>query len=73
MLLIPQVAACDPRLALAHFAGRPLLMLNGRHDYTVTPDMGARKTRFGSQTGPTASGVFETPFVGGGEASMHTI
>ena len=41
-LMIPQIAACDPRLALAHFAGRPLLMLNARQDYTVTPDMGER-------------------------------
>jgi dienelactone hydrolase len=37
-LLLPQVAATDPRLALAHFAGRPLLMLNGRHDLTVPAD-----------------------------------
>ncbi|CAA9391607.1 MAG: hypothetical protein AVDCRST_MAG64-1224 [uncultured Phycisphaerae bacterium] len=41
-LLLPQVAATDPRLALAHFAGRPLLMLNGRHDPTVPADWARR-------------------------------
>jgi fermentation-respiration switch protein FrsA (DUF1100 family) len=41
-LLLPQVAATDPRLALAHFAGRPLLMLNGRHDPTVPADWASR-------------------------------
>jgi fermentation-respiration switch protein FrsA (DUF1100 family) len=41
-LLIPQIAATDPRLALAHFAGRPILMMNGRRDFTVTADMGKR-------------------------------
>jgi dienelactone hydrolase len=38
-LLLPQLAASDPRLAIAHFAGRPLLMLAGKSDYVVTPDM----------------------------------
>jgi fermentation-respiration switch protein FrsA (DUF1100 family) len=38
-LLVPQIAATDPRLAIAHFAGRPLLMLAGKRDYVVTPDM----------------------------------
>jgi dienelactone hydrolase len=38
-LLVPQIAATDPRLAIAHFAGRPLLMLGGKRDYVVTPDM----------------------------------
>jgi len=39
LLAIPQVAASDPRLAIAHFSGRPILMLNGRSDFIVTPDM----------------------------------
>jgi pimeloyl-ACP methyl ester carboxylesterase len=38
-LLLPQLAATDPRQAIAHFAGRPLLMLAGRRDYVATPDM----------------------------------
>jgi dienelactone hydrolase len=38
-LLVPQIAATDPRLAIAHFAGKPVLMLAGRRDYVVTPDM----------------------------------
>jgi dienelactone hydrolase len=38
-LLLPQLAASDPRLAIAHFAGRPLLMLAGKADSVVTPDM----------------------------------
>ena len=38
-LLLPQLAASDPRLAIAHFAGRPLLMLAGKNDCVVTPDM----------------------------------
>jgi dienelactone hydrolase len=42
LLSIPQVAACQPSLAIAHFAGRSLLMLNAKSDYTVTPDMGRR-------------------------------
>lgn len=41
-LLMPQIAAVDPRLAITHFAGRPLLMLNGRHDPIVTPEMSKR-------------------------------
>ncbi|HEX8914208.1 MAG TPA: alpha/beta hydrolase, partial [Humisphaera sp.] len=39
---IPQVAATDPRLALPHFGGRPVLMLNGRQDTTVPPDWARR-------------------------------
>lgn len=38
-LLLPQLAASDPRLALAHFAGKPVLMLAGKRDYVVTPEM----------------------------------
>lgn len=38
-LRIPQVAATDPRLAIKHFAGRPILMLNGRTDWIVTANM----------------------------------
>jgi dienelactone hydrolase len=41
-MLIPQLAAVDPSLAIAHFAGRPVLMLNAKNDYTVTPDMARR-------------------------------
>ena len=38
----PQIRAADPRTAIAHFAPRPLLLLNGTQDYVVTPDMGKR-------------------------------
>jgi dienelactone hydrolase len=38
-LLLPQLAACDPRVAIAHFAGKPLLMLAGKKDFVVPPDM----------------------------------
>jgi len=38
-LMIPQLAASDPRLAIAHFAGKPLLMVGAKRDYVVTPDM----------------------------------
>ena len=38
-LLLPQLAASDPRLAIAHFAGRPLLMVGAKQDPLVTPDM----------------------------------
>lgn len=41
-VLLPQVAATDPRLAIAHFAGRPLLLLNAENDYVVPPDWGRR-------------------------------
>jgi fermentation-respiration switch protein FrsA (DUF1100 family) len=37
--MLPQLAAADPLRALPLFAGRPLLMLNGRFDPTVTPEM----------------------------------
>jgi dienelactone hydrolase len=40
--LLPQLAATDPRLAIANFIGRPLLMLNARYDSTITPEMGTR-------------------------------
>src|SRR5688572_17159162 len=40
--LLPQLAAMQPDLAIAHFVGRPLLMLNAKHDSTVTPAMGRR-------------------------------
>lgn len=36
---IPQVAAMDTRVAIQHFAGRPILMLNGRNDTVVTANM----------------------------------
>jgi uncharacterized protein len=38
-LRIPQVAATDPRLAIQHFAGRPILMLNGKTDWIVNANM----------------------------------
>ena len=38
-LLLPQLAASDPRLAIAHFAGKPVLMLAAKKDYVVTPEM----------------------------------
>lgn len=41
-LLVPQIAACDPRLAIAHFAGRPLLMLSASRDTIVVPEMSRR-------------------------------
>jgi uncharacterized protein len=41
-LLLPQVAAIDPRLAIAHFVGRPLLLLNAKQDHIVKPDMAER-------------------------------
>jgi fermentation-respiration switch protein FrsA (DUF1100 family) len=41
-LKTPQTAATDPRLALAHFAGRPLLLLNGKSDFIVAPDWARR-------------------------------
>lgn len=42
VLKIPQAAALDPRLALAHFAGRPLLFLNGKDDNIVKKEMADR-------------------------------
>ena len=39
--MLPQAAAANPLVALPEF-GRPLLMLNGRHDPVVTPDMAQR-------------------------------
>jgi fermentation-respiration switch protein FrsA (DUF1100 family) len=44
-LLIPQLAAVDPLLAIAHFQTRPLLMLSGKHDPVVTPEMARRLYR----------------------------
>lgn len=41
-LLAPRVAAIDPRLAIEHFAGRPLLLLNGRTDEIVKPELSKR-------------------------------
>ena len=40
--MLPQLALVDPLQALPHFAGRPLLMLNGKFDSTVTPEMAER-------------------------------
>lgn len=41
-LLMPQLATIDPVLAIPHFIGRPLLMLNADNDRTVTPEMSKR-------------------------------
>jgi fermentation-respiration switch protein FrsA (DUF1100 family) len=40
--MMPALAAADPTRAIPHFAGRPLLLLNGSHDTTVTPEMAKR-------------------------------
>ena len=40
--MLPQLAAADPLVSLPQFAGRPLLMLNGRNDPIVTPEMAKR-------------------------------
>jgi dienelactone hydrolase len=39
LLQLPAVAATDPRVAIRHFAPRPILMLNGRSDVVVTAAM----------------------------------
>lgn len=39
---LPQLAAVDPLLAIPHFASRPLLLLNGTDDQTVTREMADR-------------------------------
>lgn len=38
----PRASAVDPRLAIAHFAGRPILLLNGKKDNLVPPDWADR-------------------------------
>ncbi len=38
----PKFGATDPRLSLAHFAGRPLLFLNGKDDRIVKRDLSDR-------------------------------
>jgi dienelactone hydrolase len=38
-LRIPQVTATDPRQSIRHFAGRPILMLNGKTDFIVNANM----------------------------------
>jgi dienelactone hydrolase len=40
--LVPEFCSLQPQKAIAHFAGRPLLMLNGSADQTITRDMGQR-------------------------------
>jgi dienelactone hydrolase len=40
--LLPDLCALQPQLAIPNFAGRPLLMLNGREDRTITREMGER-------------------------------
>jgi dienelactone hydrolase len=39
MAMVPQFAALQPQLAIPHFAGRPLLMLNGTQDHVITREM----------------------------------
>ena len=36
------IAAVDPRLAIAHFIGRPLLLMNAKQDQIVKQDMAER-------------------------------
>jgi dienelactone hydrolase len=40
--MIPQMASLSPQLAIAHFTGRPVLMLNAKQDHIITPEMGER-------------------------------
>lgn len=40
--LLPGVAAIQPQLAIAHFAPRPVLMLNGEQDRIIPREMGLR-------------------------------
>lgn len=40
--MVPQIAALQPQLAISHFAGRPLLMLNARADRVITREMSDR-------------------------------
>jgi dienelactone hydrolase len=42
MAMVPQFAALQPQLAIPHFAGRPLLMLNGTQDHVITREMSER-------------------------------
>lgn len=42
MMALPEVANSDPRVAIAAFSPRPILMLNARNDRTVTPAMAER-------------------------------
>ena len=38
----PRAAATDPRQSLPHFAGKPVLLLNGKNDTIVRPDLARR-------------------------------
>jgi dienelactone hydrolase len=40
--MVPQIAALQPQLAIAHFSGRPLLMLNATADRVITKEMADR-------------------------------
>jgi dienelactone hydrolase len=42
ILKIPEAAACDPRNGVAHFAGKPLLLQNGRTDVIVVEELSRR-------------------------------
>ena len=37
--LLPQMVALDPASAIPHFAPRPLLLLNGKADHIIAPEM----------------------------------
>ncbi len=40
--MVPQLIAMQPQMAIPHFSGRPVLMLNGKHDEIIRPEMGQR-------------------------------
>jgi dienelactone hydrolase len=40
--MIPQMASLAPQLAIPHFAGRPVLMLNAKEDHIIKPEMAQR-------------------------------
>ena len=42
LTMVPQLAALQPQLAIPHFAGRPLLMMNARQDHIITAEMANR-------------------------------
>jgi dienelactone hydrolase len=55
---IPIFRALQPQLAIPHFAGRPLLMLNGTLDTAITRDMGERL--FAAASEPKRQTWYET-------------
>jgi dienelactone hydrolase len=54
---MPMAMAVDPRLAIAHFVGRPVLMLNGLHDVVVGRDLSDRL--FGAAAEPKARKFYD--------------